>query len=105
MIKKIFNTLLILFFFTISSCGDMKEGLFGKKNTSTDEFLVQKKDPLVFPPNFHELPRPNELNEEEEILDKDVKLSIKSIDTENHSSNSENYTNIEKYILEKIKNN
>ena len=103
--KKIFNTLLILFFFTISSCGDMKRGLFGTKKATTDEFLVQKKDPLVFPPNFHDLPVPKELSEEREVLDEDVEISLKNIDIEKTTSDSINNGNIEKSILKKIQNN
>ena len=46
----------------ITSCANtwdsVKRGLTGKKQTSTDEFLVEKKDPLVLPPNFEDLPIP-----------------------------------------------
>ena len=43
------------------------------KQKNTDEFLVKKKDPLVLPPNFNDLPKPqtqkNSENNEEESID------------------------------------
>ena len=99
--KKIFNTLLILIFLTANSCGDIKRGLLGQKETSTEEFLVIKKDPLVYPPDFHNLPIPNELYEEEKIVNVDTELSIESLNDENNVSNIDR--NIETSILRKIK--
>ena len=55
-----------LIFILLTSCGDtmksIKRGLTGQKKTSTDEFLVKKKDPLVLPPKFEQLPTPEESN-------------------------------------------
>ena len=52
--QKIFNKIIIIIFFFITACAaswdDIKKGLGGEKRTSTDEFLVKKKDPLVMPP-------------------------------------------------------
>ena len=46
----------------------------GKKRSETsDEFLVEKKDPLVLPPNYDQLPSPDPTEEE-------IKLANKSID-------------------------
>ena len=73
MLKKIVFSLIILLF--VTSCSDtwdsVKRGLTGQKNNSTDEFLVEKKDPLVLPPNFEDLPEPSQglENNEEEIED------------------------------------
>ena len=60
--KKIaFITTLI---FMMTSCGgtwdSVKRGLTGGKKKSTDEFLVKKKDPLIFPPSYESLPTPEE---------------------------------------------
>ena len=49
--------------FLITSCESVREGLTGSKNKSTDEFLVQKKDPLILPPDFENLPNPSERND------------------------------------------
>ena len=79
MIKKktIFPMLLI---FLVTSCadtwGNVKRGLTGAKKQSTDEFLVQKKDPLILPPDFESLPSPSdreEAIEEMSIFEKTLK--------------------------------
>ena len=53
----------LLFLFT-GSCADtfgsVKRGLTGTKKNSSDEFLVEKKDPLILPPDFENLPIPDE---------------------------------------------
>ena len=57
---KRFISILVLVFF-ISSCGgawqDVKRGVTGQKRQSADEFLIQKKDPLVLPPDFEKKTR------------------------------------------------
>ena len=58
---------LILLIFLVTSCADswsnVKRGLTGAKQESTDEFLVQKKDPLILPPDFDSLPSPSDREE------------------------------------------
>ena len=57
--KKISSILLFaIVFFTFQSCQTVKEGFTSQKKKSTDEFLVEKKSPLVMPPEFNELPVP-----------------------------------------------
>ena len=72
--KTIFPMLLI---FLVTSCadtwGNVKRGLTGAKQKSTDEFLVKKKDPLILPPDFDSLPSPpdrEEAIEEISIIEK-----------------------------------
>ena len=62
--KKIMNKfkiilLAICLLGLLSSCGTVKDAFSMQKKDSTDEFLVQKKNPLKLPPNFDELPVPN----------------------------------------------
>ena len=107
---KTISKLLILSILTITfnSCGTLKEGFSSQKKRNTDEFLVKKKSPLVMPPEFNELPIPENDNQEKKNDDNE---EIKSLITnsENKSSetpNSSNQnTNFEISILEKIKNN
>ena len=60
--QKILNKIIIIIFFLITACAssweDVKKGLGGAKRTSTDEFLVRKKEPLVMPPKWKNLPEP-----------------------------------------------
>ena len=62
MLKKIACVILLTFF--VTSCGNtfssIKRGITGEKEFSTEEFLVQKKDPLVMPPDYENLPTPDE---------------------------------------------
>ena len=75
--------------FSLNSCGVIQDGFSLQKKDNTDEFLVQKKNPLKLPPNFDELPEPNSVN----IIDNEQKNSeIKSLLTssESNSDSSEN---------------
>ena len=52
--------LILLFLFFLNSCGTVREGFQNPKKNSSDEFLVEKKSPLVIPPEFDQLPVPKE---------------------------------------------
>ena len=75
-----------------------------KKAESGEEFLIEKKDPLILPPDFSKLPKPNE---QPEIIDEEV--NIKSVFDGEQSSSEENInqssskSNIKKSISDKIK--
>ena len=101
-IFAVLNLLLLLL-----SCGMVKEGFQNPKKKSSDEFLVEKKSPLVMPPNFNELPVPKtdqnvenkENNKIKEILqDKENKIDSNSDTTEMNKT-------IEENLIEKIKKN
>jgi hypothetical protein len=75
------------------------------KKTGSDAFLVEKKAPLVMPPNYEELPIPKQDNGEiEEKSDNIKKLISNNNEDTNKSISSENNNSLEKNILEKIKN-
>ena len=86
MIKKktIFPMLLI---FLVTSCadtwGNVKRGLTGAKQKSTDEFLVKKKDPLILPPDFEKLPTPDE----QEIAKEEILSFKKNVFTDDPKNN------------------
>ena len=56
-------SILLAFLLFISGCGVVKEGFKSPKQKTSDEFLVEKKSPLVMPPNFNELPVPKSNNQ------------------------------------------
>tara|TARA_B100000965_G_scaffold290942_1_gene248714 strand:+ start:83 stop:406 length:324 start_codon:yes stop_codon:yes gene_type:complete len=99
----IFNLMFIL----LASCGTVKEGFSMQKKDNSDEFLVEKKSPLLMPPNFNELPIPKS----ESILENDKNDEIKKLikKSDKNSSNSVSSTNnnstFEELLLDKIKNN
>ena len=104
--KIIKNILLIITFsFFIYSCEGFK---LKKKSTSGEEFLIQKKDPLILPPDFSKLPEPNEQIENQD--NEEEKLVIDNVFTDGNSKNDENNDNeinqksdLKKSILDKIK--
>ena len=95
---------LIALLFIISSCGgtadSVKRGLTGQKQTAADEFLVQKKDPLILPPNFDDLPSPSERNEEKQ----EVSIFEKKLEKSTTQSSSSSTSSTEESILQQIQN-
>ena len=99
-----FNILLFL-----TSCGVLKDGMVNDKKNGTDEFLVEKKLPLTMPPDFNELPIPNQenntINNTDNKENSFKKLITKGdVKIEPEKKNSAN-KNIEETLLDKIKNN
>ena len=87
-----------------SSCSSLKEGFVNQKKNNSDEFLVEKKSPLVMPPDYNELPIPNEENLDKEV--NDIKSLIsKSENSDIKENSNEKSSSFEGLILEKIKNN
>jgi PBP1b-binding outer membrane lipoprotein LpoB len=87
-----------------SSCSSLKEGFTNQKKNNSDEFLVEKKSPLVMPPDYNELPIPNEENINKES--NEIKSLIsKSKNGEIEENFDEKSSSFEGSILEKIKNN
>ena len=106
--KKIFKlTTIIISILVLNSCGSVREGFTSQKKNSIDEFLVEKKSPLVMPPDFNELPLPQQTNQSSQ---NEETTDIKSLLTENKDTNLDNQNtnqniNFENSIIEKIKNN
>ena len=99
-------TSLVMFLF-LNSCGTIAEGLGGSKQKGSDEFLVEKKSPLVIPPSFGELPEPGKEPEENIISDKkdtsDIEDIINQSSTTSTSEKSDDTKNsIEQSIIKKI---
>ena len=99
--KKI-NFLIIISFFLIS-CGSIKDAgkvLRNEKTTSTDEFLVKKKNPLVLPPNFGEIPEPGSINKVKNEENK-IKKILKAPNIE--KSHKSKTSSVEETILKQIR--
>ena len=99
---KFYILLSILVF--LSSCGSLREGFSNKKKDNSDEFLIEKKSPLIMPPDYNELPIPNEEKEEQQT--NEIKsLILKSKNGESKENTDEKNSSFESSILKKIKNN
>tara|TARA_B110000037_G_scaffold27456_1_gene32436 strand:+ start:22 stop:477 length:456 start_codon:yes stop_codon:yes gene_type:complete len=91
----------------LNSCGTIAEGIGGSKKKGSDEFLVEKKSPLVLPPSFGELPEPGKEPEENIISNKkdtsdieDIINQSSSISVSKKSKDTKN--SIEQSIIKKI---
>ena len=104
--RKLFLFLILITF--LNACSTISDGFRSQKKNSVDEFMVEKKSPLVMPPDFDDLPLPNQSNKN---LKKEKEADIKSLisNNENSSNETQNSSNqnlsFEKSILDKIKNN
>ena len=90
----------------LQGCSSVTEGFKLKKGNTGDEFLVEKKNPLVLPPNFNELPEPgksriSETNNQDSF---EGKILSTNIENENQKENT-TANSTEELILKNIKNN
>ena len=105
MFRKIIYLSSILFLITAcaDTWGSVKRGLTGQKQNSTDEFLVEKKDPLILPPNFEDLPVPSDSAIEEEETESSSFEKTLSTTTDDGSDEGSSSNTTEESILNKIK--
>ena len=110
MSKKFINILILLFFMILNSCGlgsSIKNAVTGKTKPVGDEFLVEKKNPLVLPPNFDDLPEPidgkNLADKEESSFEEDIKNILKKNDASNDIKIDNPNSSLEDSILNKVK--
>ena len=90
----------------LSGCSGAKDALQGKKRSdSSDEFLIEKKNPLTKPPDYNELPVP--ISEENSYTENneagDIEIILKKNKTNSTTSEQKN-NNLEQSIIEKISN-
>ena len=97
--------LIFLTFIILNACESAKEGFTLQKQNRADEFLVKKKNPLVLPPEFGDLPSPEENAQNQSVISSSEieKLLTKKKNETKKIQKSKNIKNIEDNILEKIK--
>ena len=96
--------LLLIISFLLVSCGGLKDAgkvLRNEKISNTDEFLVKKRNPLVLPPNFEEIPEPGSISKKNENEDEKIKKIIKAPKT--NSSLKSKSSSLEESILNRIR--
>ena len=98
---------IFLILLLVNSCGTVAEGLSGAKKKSSEEFLIEKKAPLVLPPKFGELPKPDAKKNKDSEFTEEKRLSIEKIIKQSSSNDSSikkkgSSSSFEKSILEKI---
>ena len=98
MLKKITYILLFIFLVSCANTFDsVKRGLTGAKKNSADEFLVKKKDPLILPPDFENLPTPDEAP----ILLEESSIFENTLEDDGEADSPESKS-VESSILKKI---
>ena len=85
----------------LTSCATVKKGFQNPKKNNSDEFLVEKKSPLVMPPDFDELPIPKQNDNQAETSKNSIKELITEKSSDNNNNSDEN-NDLEASILDKI---
>ena len=103
--KYKFFLIILSFLVFVSSCKSLKERITGTKRAKTsDEFFVEKKSPLVLPPDFEDMPLPkikSNMQKDDTSIEDLLNLN-KDMD---QPTKTENDKSLEKSILNKIKTN
>tara|TARA_B100000787_G_scaffold102670_1_gene76025 strand:+ start:926 stop:1357 length:432 start_codon:yes stop_codon:yes gene_type:complete len=96
-------SVIVLGLLLLNACSSISEGLGGSKKKGSDEFLVEKKAPLVVPPSYGELPQPTADKSEKSTLENkfDIKKILNQSSLEDKENNEKNST-IEESIIKKI---
>jgi len=101
------NKIYLIYFFLfilLSGCGTIKKSL-GIEKDKPDEFLIEKRDPLVLPPDYKILPpdsktvkKETKENSIKSVLDQSLSKNKKPLNLPSSSSSS-----LEESILKQIK--
>ena len=75
-----------------------------KKSKTGDEFLIEKKDPLVLPPDFSKIPNPDEEMKEKKEEESEFEIVFKkdNSDAQKNENTRSSESGLEKSILKKI---
>jgi hypothetical protein len=90
----------------LNACQSIKDGLSGRKSENSDEFLVQKKNALVVPPDFMKLPKPESENSNDKISKLEEETDIKkilNINTDQSEKSEKKFGSAEEFVLKNIK--
>ena len=90
---------IIIIFIGLNGCTNFRDAVTGQKKKTTDEFLIKKKDPLILPPDFDNLPIPK--SKKTKDVNSSLESAISSVDTSKSSSNSS--SSLENMILKELK--
>ena len=102
--NKLVYLTLILFF--LNACQALQDGLAGNKNRNSDEFLIEKKNPLEMPPEFGALPEPAKkvnIIDKTEKINENIENLIKKESSTNKTQSSDQ--SAEDFVLKQIKKN
>ena len=90
--------IILIAIFLLTSCSGFKL----KRSQKADEFLIEKKNPLVMPPDIDELPKPKSETSQEEEITGDFKEVLNKDSNENNQNNSSSNSSLKESIIKKI---
>jgi hypothetical protein len=90
-----------------NNCSTVGKAFDPQRKNNSEEFLVEKKSPLSMPPDFDELPVPQNNGKNQQDQNTDIELLITKTKKDNNQKiDSENTNkNFLQLLLDKIKNN
>ena len=96
--------ILISSLFCISCSGGLDGFKLKKRSSSGDEFLIQKKDPLILPPDYSKLPTPDKEIDNIDNEETQIEIVFKDDNSKNEEKKNSEKSNssLKKSILEKI---
>ena len=108
--KKNKILLILISCFALTACQSLKDGLSGSKSENSDEFLVEKKNPLVLPPQYLKLPKPKNPEIENEIVslnqeNTEIQKMLGVVEEKNKKLPLVVNGDAEEFVLRNIKNN
>ena len=95
--------ILLITFLLFVSCAGLKDAgkvLRNEKITTTDEFLVKKRDPLVLPPDYDKIPEPGTISKKKIDEEDKIKNILNAPKVENEKKQS---SSIEESIINQIR--
>tara|TARA_B100000242_G_C42885566_1_gene410900 strand:- start:26 stop:331 length:306 start_codon:yes stop_codon:yes gene_type:complete len=99
--KKLKFLIFVLFLNACTSVEDAAKVLRNEKIQNTDEFLVEKRKPLVLPPDFSEIPEPGSITSNN---NKKKETNIKEIlNVDEEKTQSSKSSSVEDSILKNIR--
>jgi len=99
--KKFKFLIFILFLNACTSVEDAAKVLRNEKIQNTDEFLVEKRKPLVLPPDFSEIPEPGSITSNNNKKNENNIKEILNVDEEKTQSSKS--SSVEDSILKNIR--
>ena len=94
----------LIFIFVLTACNSLDEAskvLKNEKVRTTDEFLVKKRDPLILPPDYKDIPLPGSKNIKKKSSEKDIQKILNAPDEQTVLNNQTSST--EKSIINQIR--
>ena len=92
--------LLMIFSYSCSGMSDAAKVLKNEKIRNTDEFLVKKRQPLVLPPNYEEIPAPGSIRKSNKSNKNTIDKILKAKDVKKNNKNTT--SSVEQSIINKI---